>query len=136
MEADMPEKVLIHWVIIKEPNKATKHPGRIFILLESADNPNLSIFARFFGYRKGKIEPRLHGLKYSRGFHEQLQKRVMSKLKNGQPVFGKIAKEGDKGMGKKGKGKNNPKGGGSESQEQDWEFHELLPSEIHKKPAR
>ena len=26
------------------------------------------------------------------------------------------------------------KGGGSESQEQDWQFHELRPSDIHQKP--
>ena len=136
LEAEMPEKVLVHWVIIKEPNKVTKHPGRIFILLQSAEKSDPSLFARFFGYKKDKIEPRLYGLKYNRGLHEELQKGVMSKLKNGKPVFGKITKEGKKGIGKKGKGKNNNKGGGSESQEQDWEFHELLPSEIHEKPTR
>ena len=136
LESDMPEKVLIHWVIVKEPNKVTKHPGRILILLQSADKPDSSLFARFFGYRKDRIEPRLYGLKYSRGLHEELQKGVMTKLKNGTPVFGKMTKEGKMGTGKKGKRGNNHKGSGSESQEQDWEFHELLPSEIHRKPSR
>ena len=34
-EQDMPEKILIHWVIIKEPNKLTEFDGAIYILLES-----------------------------------------------------------------------------------------------------
>ena len=35
-----------------------------------------------------------------------------------------------------GEGKNDKKGEGSESQKQDWEFHELRPSEIHQKPEQ
>ena len=31
---DMPEKILIHWVIVKEPNKIDGFEGSIFILLE------------------------------------------------------------------------------------------------------
>ena len=29
LEDDMPEKILMHWVIIKEPNKAIEFDGRI-----------------------------------------------------------------------------------------------------------
>ncbi len=136
MEEDMPEKVLIHWVIIKEPNKFTKYNGRIYVLLESAEEPESNFLARFFGYKKEKIEPRLHGLKYSRGLHESLKKGVMPKLKRGQPVMGKLTKDGKQGINKNGDGKSSKKGGGSESQEQEWHFHELLPSEIHSKPER
>jgi hypothetical protein len=132
--ADMPEKLLIHWVIVKEPNKAISYDGRIFILAESVDEESSNALARFFGYRKDKIEPRLYGLKYARGLHEQLEKGVKSKLKNGQPVIGKLTKQGERGKrGEGSKGKTSKKGGGSESQEQDWEFHELLPSDIHNK---
>ena len=96
------------------------------------------IAEKFFGYRKEKIEPRLHGLKYDRELHEQLEKNVMPKLKSGQPVAGKFLK---KAAGKKkgdgfGKEKGEGKGDGSESQKQTWEFHELRPSEIHRKPER
>jgi len=136
MEEDMPEKVLIHWVIIKEPNKFTKYNGRIYVLLESAEEPESNFLARFFGYKKEKIEPRLHGLKYNRGLHESLKKGVMPKLKRGQPVMGKLTKDGKQGINKNGDGKSSKKGGGSESQEQEWHFHELLPSEIHRKPER
>ena len=138
LEDDIPEKVLVHWAIIKEPNDFTKSSGRIYILLESAEEPSSNFVARFFGYKKEKIEPRLHGLKYSRGLHEQIEKNLMPRLRQGQPVMGKLRrgkKEGEKGKsigGEEGKVKGD--GDGSESQEQDWVFHELLPSEIHKKP--
>jgi hypothetical protein len=137
IEEDMPDKVLIHWVIIKEPNKITKSKGRIYLLLESVKDTDDNFLARFFGYKKEKIEPRLYGLKYDRDLHEQLEEGVMPKLRKGQPVLGKLTKreegrEGNKG----GKGKSEKEGGGSESQEQEWKFHELRPSEIHRKPER
>jgi hypothetical protein len=139
LEDDIPDKVLIHWVIIKEPNKFTKSDGRIFVLLETADESKSHFLARFFGYRKEKVEPRLYGLKYSRDLHEQLEKDVIPRLKRGQPVAGKLKrakKEQGKGVKKEGDSKVEGKGDGSESQEQDWEFHELRPSEIHRKPER
>ena len=132
MEEDMPEKMVIHWVVIKEPNKAVSYDGRIFILAESVIEEESSALARFFGYRKDKIEPRLYGLKYNRGLHEQLE-GIKGKLKSGQPVALKLKKSGEQGKGKDGKGKSEKKGGGSESQEQDWQFHELLPSDFHEK---
>ena len=133
-EEDMPEKILIHWVVIKEPNKIKEFDGAIYILLESVEEIKANKVGRFFGYDKDRMEPRLFELKYSRNLHEQLEK-VKGKLKNGQPVVGKLTKEGANGKGKKGSGKkSDQKGGGSESQEQDWQFHELRPSEIHQKP--
>ena len=93
LESDVPEKVLIHWVIIKEPNKYTKYDGRIFVLLESVGEPKSNFLARFFGYRKERVEPRLHGLKYNRELHEKLEKGVMPKQKRGQPVIGRLTKE-------------------------------------------
>ena len=135
-EGDMPEKVLIHWVIIKEPNKFTKFNGKIYVLLEAANEKEPNKFIKFFGYKKDKVEPRLYGLAYSRSLHEQLEKSVIPRLRKGQPVTGKLAKGEPKGeKGKKGneKGPNNKKGG-SESQEQEWHFHELRPSDFQSKP--
>ncbi len=132
----MPDKVVIHWVIIKEPNKFMEFKGRIYILAESAGESNSNVFTRFFGYSKERIEPRLYSLKYSRELHEQLQKGVMPSLRKGQPVAGRLTKNkkqpkaGLRPAGVSGKGK----GKGSESQEQEWHFHKLLPSEIHEKP--
>ncbi len=136
LEDDMPEKALIHWVIIKEPNKSINSRGRIYILSESVEESDYNFLAKFFGYRKEKVEPRLYSLKYSRALHEQIQKGLMGKLKKGQPVPGKFTKNEGEGKGKKGgKGKQENDGDGSESQEQDWEFHELQPSDIHEKPT-
>jgi len=135
-EGDMPDKVLIHWVIIKEPNKFTKFNGKIYVLLEAANEKEPNKFIKFFGYKKDKVEPRLYGLAYSRSLHEQLEKSVIPRLRKGQPVTGKLAKGEPKGeKGKKGneKGPNNKKGG-SESQEQEWHFHELRPSDFQSKP--
>ena len=133
-ENDMPEKVLIHWVIIKEPNKVREFDGSIYITLETAEEIKANKVVRFFGYGSDRIQPRLFKLKYNRELHEQLQK-LKSKLKTGQPVMGKLTKKGKQGNSKRGEGKNDKKGGGSESQKQDWEFHELRPSEIHQKPT-
>jgi hypothetical protein len=64
----MPDKVLIHWVIIKEPNKYTKFNGAIYFLLESAEKKETSWF-RIFTYNKDRPEPRLFALHYSKGLH-------------------------------------------------------------------
>ena len=130
-QADMPDKVAIHWVIVKEPNKLKNFDGKIYILLESVEDTS-GAFSKFFGYKRSKIEPRLFEMEYSRELHEELAKRVIPRNKKGQPVAGKFLKGGT--MGKKGLGKNEKKGGGSESQEQEWHFHELLPSEVQGKP--
>jgi|TARA_R110000824_G_scaffold100186_1_gene238247 hypothetical protein len=136
LEKEMPNKSLIHWVIIKEPNKIIKSEGDIYIMLESVDVKGGNSLTKFFGYKKDKVEPRVYGLPYSRKLHEQLEKEVMGKLKKGQPVFGRLTK-GKEGPSSKGeKGKSDKKGEGSESQEQGWEFHELSPSEIHQKPTQ
>jgi len=135
LEEDMPEKMVIHWIIVKEPNKFTEFNGRIYVLSESVAEEESSSLARFFGYRKSKIEPRLYGMEYSRGLHEQIENQIMSKLRKGQPVAGKFLKR-KRQEGTKKEGESTPKGDGSESQEQEWHFHELLPSEIHKKPER
>jgi hypothetical protein len=135
LEKDMPKKMVIHWVIVKEPNKFTEFNGRIYILSESITEEGVSSLARFFGYRKSKIEPRLYGMEYSRELHEQIENQIMPKLRGGQPVAGKFLKSKKQGRGK-GKGAPKGKGDGSESQEQEWHFHELLPSEIHRKPER
>jgi hypothetical protein len=124
---------LVHWVVIKEPNKITGHKGAIYILLESLDEVNLSNITKFFGYRKDGVQPRQFQLQHTRELHEQMEK-LRNKLKSGQPIVGKLTKESKKGNGKKGEGETDKQGDGSESQKQEWQFHELLPSEIYRKP--
>ncbi|WP_339634509.1 hypothetical protein [uncultured Maribacter sp.] len=138
LEKEVPDKVLLHWVIIKEPNKLTESKGRIYLLIESGKYSAPDPLAKFFGYKKENVEPRLYGIKYNRELHERLEKQIMPKLKQGQPVLGKLTKKGEEGKSKiagKDKGKKQD-GEGSESQMQDWQFHELRPSDIQGKPIR
>lgn len=136
-DEDIPDVVKMHWVVIKEPDKLTGSPGGIYVMIESAKKEEPGILS-FFGYTSKLKEPRLFGLPYSRELHEQLQQRVIPKLKQGQPVYGSLKKkDGQNGKGKgknKGKGDSKSKGSGSESQSQDWEFHELRPSDFLEKP--
>tara|TARA_Y100001963_G_C6635308_1_gene378286 strand:+ start:248 stop:832 length:585 start_codon:yes stop_codon:yes gene_type:complete len=136
-EEAIPEKVKVHWIIIKEPNKLRGEKGQIYILLESAKKKEGSFITRIFGYRSSrKIEPRLYGLPYSRQLHEQLES-IKKKLQQGQPVLGKLTEADKKGgnNGKNGEGKQENGKGGSESQGTDWQFHELLPSDFLQKPT-
>jgi len=138
LEKDVPDKVLLHWVIIKEPNKITEFKGRIYFLVESGKYSAPDPLAKFFGYKKEDVEPRLYGVKYNRQLHERLEKGIIPKLKKGQPVLGRLSKAERKegGVGKNGENKQeNEEGDGSESQEQDWQFHELRPSDIQGKPT-
>ena len=66
-----------------------------------------------------------------------LQEELIPKLKQGQPVLGEFKKgqEGKKGKASGKKGDNKKDGDGSESQEQNWEFHELRPSDFQGKPV-
>ena len=130
---DIPDKVAIHWVIIKEPNKILEYDGNIYILLESAEK-NDNFILNFFGYKQEGIEPRLHEMEYSRKLHEQLEK-VKGRLSKGQPVLGQL-KPSEKGKGRPGEGDPpKKKGDGSESQKTDLEFHELRPSDFLNKPS-
>ena len=126
-EEDMPEIVLIHWVVVKEPDKLTKFKGAIYFLIESVEEENES----FFGYKSSKLEPRLFGLPYSRKLHEQIEKQMMGKLKKGQPVIGRLTES--KGEAGEKEEAGNEKSNSSESQGQEWEFHELRPSDLNKK---
>ena len=135
LEDDLPDKVLLHWVIVKEPNKSTSYDGNIYFLLESAEEKKRS-FLNFFKYKSNNLEPRLFGLPYSRSLHEQIEEQIRGKLQKGQPIMGRFGKKKGEGKGKKGDGKSNngKDGDGSESQNQDWEFHFLRPSDFLPKP--
>lgn len=132
-EEDVPDKALVHWVVIKEPSKFTDYKGGIYFLIESVEESD-NFILRFFGYRKDDVEPRLFGLPYSRELHEQIEKELIPQLKTGRPVMGTLKKKGE-GKSKKGNSKTEgKKGDGSESQKQDWEFHKLRPSDFLEKP--
>jgi hypothetical protein len=148
---DMPEKMLIHWITIKEPNPFGGDPGRIYFLIEGEKSQYENQALKMFKYYTNKKEPRLYSIPYSRKMHEQLHSEVMKDLQNGQSVYGSLSKSKGKGKGKgKGgngngdgngegngdkNGKGNGQGEGSESigEGEEFEFHKLTPGEISKK---
>lgn len=140
-EADLPEVVNIHWVIIKEPSELLNEKGKIYFLLEAKEGSRISSFLRFFAYGKTAMEPRLYESSYNRKLHEQIEKEMMPQLRQGQLVRGRFEKNPGNGKGKdsgkeKGKGEGGREGKGSrdESQRQEIIFHELRPSEVQGKP--
>lgn len=134
---DMPEIVRIHSVVIKEPNPSLNNKGGIYLLLDSVKSKYDNKFLNMIGFKSQKQEPRLFGVPYSRLLHEELEKSVIPRTKNGQIVTGKLKKSsGGKGGQGKGKGKDNGDKsgkGGSESLEQEFKFYNLKPGEIQQK---
>jgi len=127
---DMAEKVMIHWVVVREPAKLTDDPGAIYLLVESRKKEQ-GWAKDVFGYKSDVSKPRLFGLPYSRDLHEHLAKNVMPSLKEGQPVYGLFTKKDKDGNSKK--GGDDKKSHGGESQEQEWVFHLLRASDFLRK---
>lgn len=135
-DSNLPEKVTIVAVNIKEPNVNLANKGAIYLTLDSIRSNYDNQFFRMLKYESDKNEPRMFRLPYSRQLHEQLAKNVIPKLQKGQSVTGKLTK-GKGGKGKPGKGppgdKKDGKSGGSESLEQEYQFYNLTPGEIQEK---
>ena len=137
----LPDKFLVHWITIKEPDKKTKEDGYIYIWATVLSNQEKEVegwkqYLLSFGVQDF-TEPRAYRTPYTREGHERGED-ALKKIKNGQPVMGRNngkkgkgkgkgdGKKGDgKGKGKGGKGKKGGKGGGSFSQSDDISFHDL-----------
>lgn len=136
-DTQMPETVTIIAAEIKEPNINLNNKGAIYLTLDSVKSKYDDKFFKMLKYESDKNEPRIFRIPYSRNLHEQLNKIVIPKLRQGQKVTGKLKKGQDKsgGQGKQGNsgGTKNQNGGGSESLEQEYKFYNLQPSEIQPK---
>jgi len=145
---EIPGRVGIHSVVIKEPNPYSRSKGAIYLLVESKRDKYENRLLNMFGYKSQRNEPRLFNVPYSRNLHQEMEKNVIPRTREGQVVEGEFSKGGSGGgNGKKGSGKGKGESGdgegdgegregqgdGSESQEQEFQFHVLPPSEIHKK---
>ena len=143
----LPDKFLIHWMVVKEPSKKTKEPGAIYVWLTSMTDPKSdtpSKWRRFFIMLSpdSKRKPRAHVVPYSKGKHEEAD-GIVQLLKDGRAVVGERGKgegEGDgDGESVRGNGDNNEdgaNGGGSFSISDGITFHELPPTRLPKKAAR
>ena len=137
----LPDKFLVHWITIKEPDKKTKEDGYIYIWATTLSQQEKEVegwkqYLLSFGVQDF-TEPRAYRTPYTREGHERGED-ALKKIKNGEPVMGRNngkkgkgkgkgdGKKGDgKGKGKGGKGKKGGKGGGSFSQSDDISFHDL-----------
>ena len=137
----LPDKFLVHWITIKEPDKKTQEDGYIYIWATVLSNQEKEVegwkqYLLSFGVQDF-TEPRAYRTPYTREGHQRGEDAI-KKIKNGQPVMGRNngkkgkgkgkgdGEKGDgKGKGKGGKGKKGGKGGGSFSQSDDISFHDL-----------
>lgn len=135
LEKDIPEKMTIQWVVIHEPNKVLNDKGRIYFLLDSIKSQYENKFLNLLGYHSERAQPRLFGVPYNRQLHEDLEREVIPRLKDGQAVTGTLKGNGEgKGQGKgHGKGKGGTGKESDESLEQDLRFYDLIPSDIYTK---
>lgn len=114
---NLPEKFLVHWVVVLEESKIADTKGAIYLMAsELNDNylpkqyKNSSSKLLSFVPKKDVGEPRLYKMPYSKEAHKQMT-GILQKLKAGQPVVGESGKGGEKGEGEgKGKGKGKGKG--------------------------
>jgi len=116
---ELPNKFRVHWLVIKEPNKADHNEkGGIYLWVTDLAGD-------------GK-QPRAYRSEYSREKHEDAQK-ALKMIMEGKSVMGRRGGKGDgKGKGK-GEGQGNGNGGGSLSNSPEIIFHELPPSKLPEK---
>ncbi|MEM3000582.1 MAG: hypothetical protein QXU32_00870 [Nitrososphaerales archaeon] len=130
-----PDEFILHWAIVVEPNKTENESGAIFIWITGVhEHKN---YLTFLGYSPLNMEPRAYKLPYSRQLHQAID-GAMQSLRKGRIVRGRKCKHGnsdfDGGNDAGGKENNDERpGGGSLSNEQEYQFHELLPTRLPQK---
>ena len=147
----LPDKFLVHWLVVKEGIPGGKDPGAIFLWateLDKNDRPKVdkqNPYLISFIAKKTAVEPRSYRMPYTREMHQQAN-GVLKLLKAGKQVVGEGEGEGSgmgEGDGKGGKGKGGKSGkgkgkkgmfdglfGGSFSHSPFPIFHELPPPKL------
>ena len=142
-EDSLPQKFIVHWIVIEEPDKKTKEKGAIYVWATSLGEDGTVAspqWRRFFVtlFPDHFSKPRSHVVPYSKKRHEESE-GVLVQIRSGKIVIGeKGAKgkgDGEDGEGDGGRGDGSEKGneGGSFSQSDDLTFHELPPPRLPKK---
>jgi len=152
VEAEMPARFEIKWLITEEPNKKTGSPGAVYVWavdLDASQAKRKPFYIRLHGKGDG-LEPRIHKLPYSRPLHEQARD-IQQKIMGGKRFFG-VMKRGMPGEGgapgtKTGRGgkADGEAVGSADGREtgkgapyaihQDYVFHELPPPRFPEKTA-
>lgn len=142
-DVSAPEKVIVHWVLVKEPSKLNSNDkGFVYLWATEIDSENkakktkINKWTSPFVAKKHSIEPRIYRLPYSENLHKKAV-QAMKMIRAGKNVVAEGMKLGSEekelSFGKK-EGKNKGKGKqGSLSQEQDFMFYELPSFKIQDK---
>jgi hypothetical protein len=133
----LPQKFIVHWIVVDEPDKNTEEKGDIYIWVTSigeGDNLLPDNWKRFFVTlsHTNVHQPRSHVVPYSKQKHKESED-VLAQIRAGKTVIGERGAEGEKGSLGHGDGSENENEGGSFSQSDDVTFHELPPTRLPKK---
>ncbi len=98
-DSELPDKFLVHWLVVKEPDKRTKEKGSIF-LWETNLSDEASVDEKegweillFSLVTIDGSQPRVHRLPYSTEDHEQAND-IISRIQNGETIVGTKKGEG------------------------------------------
>lgn len=108
---DTPDKALLLWGEVREPDQKTGDPGAIYLWLQSFDEKDYQT-QRAFGYKADVGEPRAYKFPYSRKLHERLHEAA-EMIKAGKQV---VMDKTGKGDGKEGEGDSGKEGDGTDSE--------------------
>lgn len=133
----LPEKFIVHWIIVKEPPKKTSEEGAIYVwatsLSQKQNNNKDKWWERLLlSFEPSDLtEPRSYRLPYSKELHENAND-ALGRIMKGERVGG--SNNGRKGDGEgDGEGKGDGEGeggGGSFSHSDDVSFHDLPPPHV------
>lgn len=136
--ADTPEKAMVYWALVREPDPQHGDPGAIYLWLMPMDGRESSGHNPLDYVSPGN-EPRAYKLPYSRPGHRGAQ-RAQKMIREGRPVvFDRTGKNGGgQGDGDEGDGSGDgaegqggpggPPGYGTEPDRQDFQIYELPPA--------
>jgi hypothetical protein len=90
---ELPEKFLVHWVLVEEPNDTLDEEGGIYLWVNDISEEDEEESWEFFQYNRGS-EPRAYKLPYSIDRHEMILK-MKERLLAGLPIIGMSEGEHD-----------------------------------------
>lgn len=140
----LPEKFILLWAEVREPNPKVGEPGKICLWTYSYKESKDGDSPGAFDYRPSVGEPRAYKLPYSRLLHQQAE-QAKEMIKGGKIVVfqrkkgkgrggGEGEGEGEEGEGtdqpgREGSGRRGGRGGDSR-EEQEFQFYELPPPRL------
>ena len=130
----LPEKFLVHWAVIDEPDVKSGSEGSIYVWVRHLSNPEKEYDEwndYLLSFYDGESRPRAYRLSYSRGLHERTQEAI-DMLTKGEGVGGTSEGEGKEGDGEglEGEGTEEGEGGGSLTRNGGIMFHKLPPPKL------